>query len=68
MDMGITEVVLKTSSVEGMGDGAAEVGEYSLFAGANMVDTGKYLVVWRRDDGSWKLHRDIWNANSSLPK
>jgi len=65
MDMGITEVVLKTSSVEGLGAGAVEVGEYNLIVGAGIVNTGKYLVVWRREDGRWKLHRDIWNANRS---
>ena len=21
----------------------------------------RYLVVWKREGGSWKLHRDIWN-------
>jgi ketosteroid isomerase-like protein len=22
----------------------------------------KYVVVWKRVDGAWLLHRDIWNA------
>ena len=29
-----------------------------------MQDEGKYVVVWKKqEDGSWKLHRDIWNSN-----
>jgi len=22
----------------------------------------KYVVVWQRSAGQWRLHRDIWNA------
>ena len=24
----------------------------------------KYLVVWKRLNGKWLLHRDIWNATT----
>ncbi len=35
---------------------------------APMEDRGKTLNVWkRRVDGSWKLHRDIWNSNMPIP-
>ena len=27
------------------------------------ADSGKYLVVWKNDGGSWKLHRDIWTTS-----
>jgi hypothetical protein len=26
-------------------------------------DDGKYLVIWKRDQGKWRLHRDIWTTN-----
>jgi ketosteroid isomerase-like protein len=29
------------------------------------IDKGKYLVLWKKEDGKWKLHRDI--SNSDLP-
>ena len=29
------------------------------------MDIGKYLVLWKKEDGKWKLHRDI--SNSDLP-
>jgi hypothetical protein len=43
---------------------AIEIGRYSLL-GANetLMDHGKYLVVWKRFDAQWKLHRDIWNTS-----
>jgi uncharacterized protein (TIGR02246 family) len=35
---------------------------------ARMGDRGKTLNVWKRQaDGSWKLHRDIWNSNMPIP-
>ncbi len=33
-----------------------------------MEDRGKTLNVWKRQaEGSWKLHRDIWNSNMPIP-
>ncbi|MCG6957208.1 MAG: hypothetical protein LJF04_14560 [Gemmatimonadetes bacterium] len=26
---------------------------------------GKCVVIWKNEDGAWKLHRDIWT--SSVP-
>lgn len=64
MDMGLKEVVLETLEVEGHGDTAHEVGRYTLkAAGGEVADAGKYLVVWKREDGTWKLHRDIWTTS-----
>ncbi len=35
---------------------------------APMEDRGKTLQVWKKQaDGSWKLHRDIWNSNMPIP-
>ena len=64
MDMGIKEVNLTTAEIEEMGETAVEVGEYKLSgANHNPVDSGKYLVVRRKEMGSWKLHKDIWNTS-----
>jgi uncharacterized protein (TIGR02246 family) len=41
-----------------------EVGKYTTIdAAGKTVDQGKYVVVWKKEDGSWKLYRDIWNTN-----
>ncbi|MCH9646626.1 MAG: SgcJ/EcaC family oxidoreductase [Deltaproteobacteria bacterium] len=65
IEQGLTEIELKTVEVEGEGDTAYEVGKYTLFAGNQRVDRGKYLVVWKRDQGVWRLHRDV--MNTSIP-
>jgi len=29
------------------------------------IDKGKYIVVWKKEDGKWKIHRDL--SNTDLP-
>ena len=66
MDMGVKEARLETGEVEGHGDTAAEVSTFTLLGeGGQVLDEGKYIVIWKQDKGRWKLHRDIFN--SSLP-
>jgi len=68
IDMGIKSVKLETIEVDGMGKMAYEVGKYQLFAeGDQMLDQGKYIVVWKEVEGVWKLHRDIWNTSMPAP-
>jgi len=64
--MGVKGVVLETLEAEGHGDTAIEVGAYALSGeGDQVLDRGKYIVIWKQQDRQWKLHRDIFN--SSLP-
>lgn len=66
MDMGIKEVNLETGEVEHQGDTAIEVSTFALLGeGGKVLDKGKYIVIWKREEGQWRLHRDIFN--SSLP-
>ena len=64
MDMGLTEARLEIVEVERQDDAVIEVGRYRLgTAGGDVADEGKYLVVWKEEGGTWKLHRDIWNSS-----
>lgn len=66
IDVGFKELIPETRELELYGDVAHEVGRYRLRAsGGELVDQGKYLVIWKREGGQWKMHRHI--ANSSLP-
>lgn len=68
MDMGIKKVILETDYAEGFGETAIEDGSYTLYAeGDVVIDKGKYLVVWKKVEGNWKLHQDIWNTSMPLP-
>jgi uncharacterized protein (TIGR02246 family) len=66
MDMGIKSANLETIEVEGHRDTAIDVGKYTLRGESeNVLDRGKYLVVWKQLAGQWKLHRDIWTSSLS---
>jgi ketosteroid isomerase-like protein len=68
MDMGIKTVTLETNEVEGYSNTAHEVGRYTLQGdGGRVLDTGKYVVIWKQEAGQWKLHRDIWNSSRPAP-
>ena len=69
MDMGIKTAELKTVELDGYGDAAFEVGRYTLGGeGGQVLDKGKYVVIWKQEDGQWKLHRDIWNTSMPAPE
>lgn len=66
-ESGVKSVKLTTLDVGRSGDLAYEDGKVSLTIQAEGKEpttaTAKYVVVWQRQaDGSWKLHRDIWNS------
>jgi uncharacterized protein (TIGR02246 family) len=64
MDAGIKRVQLEIDEVEACGDTAHEMSRATLFgADGQVLDRMKYLVVWKRVDGEWKLHRDIFNSS-----
>lgn len=66
MDMGIKTAQLEIVEVEDHGDTAIEISTYTLQdEDGQLLDRGKYLVIWKQEAGQWKLHRDIFN--SSLP-
>jgi uncharacterized protein (TIGR02246 family) len=64
MDAGVREIRLHTGEVEQHGDAAYEVSRATLVAdGEQVLDEAKYIVIWKRDGGEWKLHRDIFNSS-----
>ena len=66
MDMGIKAAHLETLEVEQEGETAIEVGQYELNGSEGQrMDQGKYIVIWKKQLGQWKLHKDIWNTSLS---
>ena len=62
----LRSVKLDTVEAEAHGDTAIEVGLYTVMGPENEpLDRGKYIVIWKIEDGQWQIHRDI--LNSSLP-
>jgi uncharacterized protein (TIGR02246 family) len=68
MGMGIKDAKLESVEVDALGDTAVEVGRYTLSGeGGQVLDTGKYVVIWKKEDDAWRYHRDIWNSSMPLP-
>lgn len=65
IDAGLKNLALKAVEVESDGDLAYEVGAaaFDVPGEDERMTTlnAKYVVVWKRSGGQWRLHRDIWN-------
>ncbi|AKQ44951.1 hypothetical protein TH63_03805 [Rufibacter radiotolerans] len=64
LDMGVKEITLDTVEVEQLDFTAIELGTYVLKGdGGQPLDKGKYMAVWKQENGHWKMQKDIWNSN-----
>ena len=64
--MGIKAVRLQTIDFESLGETGFEIGRARLeftAAGAQPVEV-KYVVLWKRENGEWKWHVDMWSPVS----
>lgn len=64
---GIVAARFTSGEVEGDDAQATEIGRYELFAGLPngervLAAEGRYLVVWRKLGGQWRMHRDMFNT------
>lgn len=67
MDSGIHAAQLETVELEDHGETVIELGRYTLCGAAEQsLDQGKYMVIWKREHGVWKLYRDIFNSNGPM--
>ena len=63
---GVSKIELSTTEVWGDENYITEEGLYVIKTKDDVqIDKGKYIVLWKKEDGKWKLHRDI--SNSDLP-
>ncbi len=68
MRMGLKNFKLATTEVWGSTDLVAEEGTFALNDDkGNAVDKGKYIVLWKQEDGKWKMFRDIWTSDMPPP-
>ncbi len=63
INSGVTKIDLQTKDVFGTEDLLVEEGEVTVFVGDNAVAEEKYIILWKKEDGKWKLFRDIANSN-----
>lgn len=64
---GITGIKLTTAEIWGDENNITEEGTFDLnIKDGTVVDKGKYLVLWKKEDGKWKIHRDSFNSRLPL--
>ena len=63
IDAGLSDVSIVATSVDVTGDSSVTVGTLTGKMGDAEL-AGKYIVVGRRTDDGWKIHRDIWNFDA----
>jgi uncharacterized protein (TIGR02246 family) len=64
---GMKLTALDIVDLEVHGNTAIEVGRYTATmpgaGGTTTTDSGKYVVVWKREGRAWKLAIDVFNTN-----
>jgi len=65
---GSADIMLATVETSIAGEQAWRQGSFRV--GGTATDApfaGKFIEVWKKVDGAWLIHRDIWNANAPRP-
>lgn len=63
--MGVEKLTLTTVDLQGDANTLIENGNWEIFIKDDKkVDNGKYLVVWKNVNGSWKMFSDCWNSDN----
>ena len=67
IDSGIVDARFTTMEVDGGDMQATETGHYALYAGPPggapvLAAEGRYLIVWRKAAGEWRMYRDMFNT------
>lgn len=61
---GIKEFREETTGCYGNGDLLVDEGAYVVTYGpSSTVERGKHVNVWMQEDGTWKIHANIWNTS-----
>lgn len=64
--MGVKEMSFTTTDITGSTTFIIETGNYEMKGEhQSVIDRGKYVVVWEKRNGEWKLYRDI--GSTSMP-
>jgi len=66
--MGIGGVTLQTTEVWGDPVDVVICGTYEVLGkDGKSLDKGKYIEIWKDENGELKMYRDIWNSSMPMP-
>ncbi len=62
---GVAEFTEVTTDFYGNEDLLIDQGNYVMVYGKEKtMEKGKYVNVWKKEDGVWKIYSNIWNTNA----
>lgn len=65
MAQGPSLISIKTEESSTHGDTGVRRGTYRVTTKEGQeLEAGKYLEIWKKNDGKWQLRLDIWNADA----
>jgi len=67
INSGVTKIELNTGEVWGNEDLLAEEGGVTIYVKDQVVGQEKFIVLWKKVNGQWKVFRDISNSNAPAP-
>jgi ketosteroid isomerase-like protein len=63
------KVEITATSVYGGPDAVIEEGYYTYPGDDGVIyDRGKFIAIWKQEEGKWKLYREIWNTDNAPTK
>lgn len=67
MNAGANKLGLLTTGLWGDENMLAEEGEFTFMSEDDkLLDKGKYIVLWKKEDDMWKLFRDCYNSDMPI--
>lgn len=68
LKFGIKKFTDETTALYGNEDNLIEEGNYYMGdEKGSTIDKGKYIAIWRKVNGDWKMYSDIFNTSLPLP-
>ena len=60
-------IVVTETVIYGTAEAVVEEGTFDFPDGkGGSYDKGKFIAIWKQEDGKWKLYREIWNSDSTI--
>jgi ketosteroid isomerase-like protein len=63
------KIELPVGNIYGNAELVVEEGIYNFPDGkGGSLDKGKFIAIWKQENGKWKLYREIWNSDIAPTK
>lgn len=62
------KIAITATNIYGSPEAVIEEGFYTFPGDDGVIyDKGKFITIWKQEDGKWKLFREIWSTDNPPP-